>query len=86
MRRFLLTIIRVYQWTLSPLIGRSCRFHPTCSCYASEAIARFGSVRGSWMGARRILRCHPWHAGGYDPVPEIPAVPVAASIGQLPNG
>ena len=69
MRRFLLIVIRIYQWTLSPLIGRSCRFLPTCSCYTVEAIERFGARRGSWLGLRRISRCHPWHAGGYDPVP-----------------
>jgi hypothetical protein len=73
MRRLLLTAIRIYQWTLSPLIGRSCRFLPTCSCYAAEAIERFGALHGSWLGLRRLSRCHPWHAGGYDPVP--PAMP-----------
>jgi len=69
MRRFLLIAIRVYQLTLSPFLGRSCRFMPSCSCYAAEAIERFGAGRGSWLGLRRVLRCHPWHAAGYDPVP-----------------
>lgn len=86
MRRFLLTSIRIYQWTLSPLIGRSCRFHPTCSCYTSEAIERFGAWRGTYLGARRILRCHPWHAGGYDPVPQLESAPGVESMRQLPNG
>lgn len=86
MRRFLLTSIRIYQWTLSPLIGRSCRFHPTCSCYTSEAIERFGAWRGTYLGARRILRCHPWHAGGYDPVPQLESAPAVDSMRQLPNG
>jgi uncharacterized protein len=70
MRRLLLIAIRTYQWTVSPLLGRSCRFLPTCSCYAAEAVERFGALRGSWLGLRRISRCHPWHLGGFDPVPD----------------
>jgi uncharacterized protein len=62
-------LIRTYQWTLSPMLGQNCRFYPTCSNYALEAIQRFGVLRGGWLAARRIGRCHPWHAGGYDPVP-----------------
>ncbi|MGD0501412.1 MAG: membrane protein insertion efficiency factor YidD [Steroidobacteraceae bacterium] len=69
MRRILMGIIRVYQWTLSPLLGPRCRFHPSCSCYTHEAIARHGAIRGLWLGARRLLRCHPFVEGGYDPVP-----------------
>ena len=65
-----LAIIQVYQWTLSPLLGPHCRFHPTCSQYAAEAIERFGFMRGSWLALRRLLRCHPFHSGGFDPVPE----------------
>ena len=65
----LLLLIKAYQATLSPLLGSNCRFHPSCSHYASEAIATRGSARGSWLALRRILRCHPWHPGGYDPVP-----------------
>lgn len=69
-----------YQWTLRPLIGCNCRFHPSCSDYAIEALTGHGAVRGSWLSARRILRCNPWHAGGYDPVPPSlkPAAPVTA--------
>ena len=58
-----------YQWTLRPLIGCNCRFHPSCSDYALEALATHGALRGAGMAAARILRCNPWHKGGYDPVP-----------------
>ncbi|HES75775.1 MAG TPA: membrane protein insertion efficiency factor YidD [bacterium] len=70
MRRVLIGIIRAYQLVLSPLMGRQCRFEPTCSCYAIEAIQRHGSLRGGWLGVKRICRCHPFSPGGYDPVPE----------------
>ncbi len=62
-------IIRGYQLFLSPLIGPCCRFHPSCSDYALEAINRYGIFRGFYLGARRLLKCHPWHSGGFDPVP-----------------
>jgi len=66
----LILIIRAYQIALSPVVGRVCRFHPSCSCYCIESIRRFGAVRGLWLGVKRIGRCHPWHPGGSDPVPE----------------
>jgi hypothetical protein len=70
-KRAALAVIRLYQLTLSPFIGRQCRFHPTCSHYAAEAIANFGVLRGSWLALRRLLRCHPFHPGGFDPVPPV---------------
>jgi len=64
-----LFLIRAYQLTLSPLLGNHCRYHPTCSAYMREAIERYGFLRGVSFGVRRLLRCHPFHAGGIDPVP-----------------
>lgn len=70
MKHLLLGIIRFYQRFLSPMKGGpTCRFHPTCSQYAYEAVDKHGAVRGVYMGVRRVLRCHPFHPGGYDPVP-----------------
>lgn len=69
MRQLLMWAIRAYQLTLSPMLGPRCRFYPTCSSYTHAAIARHGIARGVWLGLRRILRCHPFAEGGYDPVP-----------------
>jgi putative membrane protein insertion efficiency factor len=68
-RRLLIGIIRAYQYLLSPWWGNHCRFTPTCSHYAVEALERHGVLAGLWLATKRILRCHPWSAGGYDPVP-----------------
>lgn len=65
-------LIVAYQRYVSPLLGPRCRFQPTCSAYAREAIARFGLIRGGWLSLKRLGRCHPFAAGGYDPVPERP--------------
>lgn len=77
MSRLLRALIRLYQIVLSPWLGNQCRFAPTCSHYADEAIARHGALRGSWLAVRRVLRCHPFAEGGFDPVPE---------AGERPDG
>ena len=69
MRRLLSLLIRAYQLLLSPLLGSNCRFYPSCSEYAHEAVLRHGALRGLWLACRRLARCHPWHPGGYDPLP-----------------
>lgn len=66
----LIFCVRVYQWLLSPLLGPRCRFHPSCSHYAVEALQRHGAIRGSGLALHRIVRCHPLNPGGLDPVPE----------------
>ncbi len=63
-------VVRGYQWTVRPLIGANCRFHPGCSDYAAEALRTHGALRGSALAARRVLRCNPWNEGGFDPVPK----------------
>lgn len=65
----LIGLLKAYRFAISPLYGQVCRYHPTCSAYALEAVTLHGSIKGSWLAVRRIGRCHPWAAGGYDPVP-----------------
>lgn len=69
MQRFLILAVRAYRLLLSPVLGNHCRFYPSCSAYAEEAIRVHGPSRGLWLALRRIARCHPWHPGGVDPVP-----------------
>ncbi len=71
MRHLLIFLVRAYRLLLSPFLGNNCRFYPSCSCYAIEALQRHGALRGSWLTLRRLSRCHPWHAGGFDPVPDV---------------
>jgi uncharacterized protein len=69
-RQIFMWVIRGYQLAISPMLGPRCRFYPSCSCYAHTAIERFGVFRGIWLGTMRLLRCHPFAKGGYDPVPD----------------
>ncbi len=71
MKKALLLLIQTYKITLSPMLGRHCRFLPTCSAYTHEAVEKHGALKGAVLGLKRILKCHPFHAGGHDPVPEI---------------
>jgi len=65
----LLGLVWIYRYTISPLLGTNCRFEPSCSVYAKEALQRYGGIKGGWLALRRIGRCHPWGGSGYDPVP-----------------
>lgn len=69
MSRILVWIINGYRYAISPLLGTNCRFTPSCSEYAVEAVAKYGVVKGIWLSIKRVSRCHPWHHGGYDPLP-----------------
>lgn len=81
MKHLLIGFIRAWRLAISPLYGQVCRYHPSCSAYALEAVTVHGSVRGTWLAGRRLARCHPWSDGGYDPVPprDQPRVPPHAT-------
>ena len=83
-RQVVMGAIRAYQVLVSPLLGPSCRFKPTCSAYAITSVGRFGVVRGGWLAAKRIGRCHPWSPGGFDPVPE--TLPVKRALTTRHSG
>jgi putative membrane protein insertion efficiency factor len=70
MKTVLIIFLRAYQWGISPLLGQSCRFYPSCSNYALEAVREHGALKGAWLAVVRLGKCHPWHPGGVDPVPE----------------
>lgn len=69
-RKSLILLLHVYRYFISPVLKPCCRFHPSCSCYAQQALERYGILRGGWLSIHRLLRCHPLHRGGFDPVPE----------------
>ena len=69
MKSVVLGVVRLYQRVISPLLPASCRFYPNCSEYTCEAIEKWGVAKGLWLGLRRVVRCHPWNPGGFDPVP-----------------
>lgn len=79
MTRLAIALLRAYRLVVSPWLGPRCRFHPSCSCYAIEALQEHGGLHGSWLALRRVLRCHPFHRGGVDPVP---AAPSRAALGE----
>jgi len=84
MKYLLIALLRAYRFAISPLYGQVCRYHPSCSAYALEAVTRHGSLRGGWLAVRRVGRCHPWAAGGYDPVPG--TTPLLAPAAHSPAG
>jgi putative membrane protein insertion efficiency factor len=84
MRLIAQLLIRLYQWTVSSYLGPRCRFYPSCSHYAHEAIGRFGVPAGGWLALKRLARCHPWHPGGHDPVPAHPTP--SGLLGREPAG
>lgn len=71
----LIWLLKGYRFLISPLYGQVCRYYPTCSAYALEAVTEHGALKGTWLATRRLIRCHPWAAGGYDPVPKAHASP-----------
>jgi hypothetical protein len=83
-RRALIGLVRAYRLVLSPWLGSACRFEPSCSLYALQALERHGAARGGWLTARRLVRCHPWCDGGHDPVPDEPPRLFSALIASSP--
>jgi putative membrane protein insertion efficiency factor len=69
MKYVLVGLVRAYQYAIRPMLGSNCRFYPSCSDYAREALERYGALKGAWLATRRLARCHPYHPGGFDPVP-----------------
>ena len=85
MKYVLISLLKAYRFAISPLYGQVCRYHPSCSAYALEAVTVHGSVRGTWLAVHRLVRCHPWAAGGYDPVPST-ASAVPSGLDRVESG
>ncbi|MEP6942565.1 MAG: membrane protein insertion efficiency factor YidD [Betaproteobacteria bacterium] len=85
MKTLLLLLIRGYQYALRPMLGANCRFHPSCSEYAREALERHGTLKGIWLALRRVARCHPYHSGGFDPVPSGDGITAKRLRSWIPN-
>ena len=83
--RLLSLPVQAYRLVVSPLLGPNCRYYPSCSAYALDALAAHGALRGSWLAVKRVCRCHPWHPGGYDPVPASAAKVPASCIDDAPR-
>jgi putative membrane protein insertion efficiency factor len=81
----LIGLLRAYRAVISPIYGQVCRYHPSCSAYALDAVREHGSIRGSWLAVRRLARCHPWAAGGYDPVPLKSGAPAGPGSTTFPQ-
>ncbi len=87
MKSLLLLLLRGYKLGISPFLGQSCRFYPSCSDYAAQAVREYGAVKGSALAAKRLCKCHPWHPGGVDPVPApAPTKENSAACGESPRG